>query len=504
MSCIKIKVFLEILWIIMTINVLGGDEFYRYVNGERVEMFINREYITVKIDPSEFESWDNIYGAEAALDNEFPPEYLVDNIYRLRVSNTNETDNLILSLRNYDELAEINYGFKTDDGMDYYLGKYLQVKFKDDTARRIIDSIAAENELTFERESNLVPGLMTFTSETLRRPALNNVGNTIYEAGFADFAELSRIVKPVLHLVPNDTYYSSYQYWLNSDQTDFEEAYEYVLENDTILVAFLDSGMEPHEDFPADRIKYGWNYVPINGSSNYSLDDSCAPFNSSCYHGIAVVGIFGATINNSLGMAGAFNQTQIIMNKISQNSGWADDAKINDAFEDAADSGAVIISNSWGYNTCSWATNFTLLSKISAAVADGVVVIWASGNCDNPPPSCGSCCEVPAGHEDVIAVGATTRLGGRWEYSAYKFGEYELDVCAPGENMFSLDQMGDAGYGATKPCGDDPDYYCNFSGTSFAAPLVAGLAARIMARRPDYIGQPDTIKHIIYYSTGNG
>ncbi len=499
--------FIFIVTIVLSLNAIAQDGYYFYGFGDKIEMIINRNYIAVKIDETNFTNWESIYSSETALNDSEPPKYLTDDIYRLKVSNLEETDNLVTSIASYDGIIETNYCFVTEDGMDYYLGKYLEVKFKEDISKLTIDSIIKANGLEISRISKLVPSMYFLENNHLTKPQIISLGNDIYENGFADFATISFIAEPVLFSAQNDTYYPD-QYSLHPDHCDFEEAYEYTLTDDTILVAFLDTGLEPHEDFPAERIKCGGNYLGYYPTSDYSLVDNCQPMGSACYHGMATVGIFGATINNSMGVAGACNNVQVIMNKIIDGITTPPSASCQTmAFEDAVDSGAVIISNSWGYNTCTAAANFSLYYAISVAVASGVVVVWSSGNCSEPwpAPACGDCCEAPSDHPDVIAVGATTMIsGGRWSLSAYKFGAYDLDVCAPGENMFSLDQMGDPGQYPPKPCVGDNNYSCMMSGTSYAAPLVSGLAAMIMARRPDFIGQPDSIKQIIYHSTGNG
>ncbi|MBI2039734.1 S8 family serine peptidase, partial [Candidatus Microgenomates bacterium] len=77
----------------------------------------------------------------------------------------------------------------------------------------------------------------------------------------------------------------------------------------------------------------------------------------------------------------------------------------------------------------------------------------------------------PASGENVIAVGATTASDGKATFS--NTGP-ELDVVAPGQGIYSTNSSG--GYGA-------------YSGTSYASPHVAALAALIMTANPGLTNQ---------------
>ena len=242
--------FIFIVTIVLYPNAIAQDGYYFYGFGERHDMIINREFIAVKIDNANFTNWESIYSSETALNESEPPKYLTDDIYRLKVGNLEETDNLLTSISSYEGVIEANYCFVTEDGMDYYLGDNLEVKFKEDISKSTIDSILKVNTLEIIRISNLVPSMYFLESCNLTKPQIISLGNDIYENGFADFATISFIAKPTLFSAQNDTYYPN-QYSLHSDHCDFEEAYDYTLTDDTILVAFLDTGLEPHEDFPA-------------------------------------------------------------------------------------------------------------------------------------------------------------------------------------------------------------------------------------------------------------
>ena len=108
---------------------------------------------------------------------------------------------------------------------------------------------------------------------------------------------------------------------------------------------------------------------------------------------------------------------------------------------------------------------------IARARGAGVVLVAAMGN-DNP--GCGGTPfdAYPAGYLGVIAVSGTDQndefANSTWNYGS---GDTYVDVCAPAIEIRT-----------TGPGNDYPIW----SGTSFSAPLVSGLAALILSVRPSW------------------
>lgn len=139
-----------------------------------------------------------------------------------------------------------------------------------------------------------------------------------------------------------------------------------------------------------------------------------------------------------------------------------------------------------------------LCDECERLVASGVVVVAAAGNRGFERVLSGSgeidayraiSITDPGNAETVITVGATHRFQPH-TYGVSYFssrgptgdGRIKPDVLAPGERVYST--IIDGKYGAK-------------DGTSMAAPHVSGVAAMLMARHREFLGQPERIKRII-------
>lgn len=168
-------------------------------------------------------------------------------------------------------------------------------------------------------------------------------------------------------------------------------------------------------------------------------------------HGTHVAGIIAGAMNNGVAGAGIAPGVSIISLRVSQDNGEMYDTHIAKAINEAVNRGAHIINMSLGgpgYNA-------TVQTAINNAVKAGVTVIAAMGNVGS------NSIVFPAAYEGVIAVAATDKSNDRANFSNY--GTW-VDISAPGDNIYST-YIG----GTTKSTA--------LSGTSMAAPVVAGIAA---------------------------
>jgi subtilisin family serine protease len=140
------------------------------------------------------------------------------------------------------------------------------------------------------------------------------------------------------------------------------------------------------------------------------------------------------------------------------NKGEGYDSDIADAIIYAADQGAKVINLSLGGPESSQ----TLLDDVRYAESKGALVVAAAGN----EGALGV--DYPAAYSEVLAVGATVYDDNRASFSDYG---PELDLAAPGALIPGLQ------FSTNK--------VVNGSGTSYASPHAAGVAALILSREPE-------------------
>jgi subtilisin family serine protease len=146
-------------------------------------------------------------------------------------------------------------------------------------------------------------------------------------------------------------------------------------------------------------------------------------------------------------------------------NGWYSDIAAGIIY--AADNGAQVINLSLGGKEDSQA----LRDAVDYARSRGALVVAATGND-------GGAVLYPAAYAPVLAVAATDRLD---QVAYFSNRGSQVDVAAPGVDIYS-----------TWPWVTG---YFTKSGTSMAAPHVAGVAALIRSERPDLTG--DQIAQII-------
>jgi thermitase len=252
-----------------------------------------------------------------------------------------------------------------------------------------------------------------------------------------------------------------------------------------VVIAMLDSGIQPdHEDL-ADRLWANPGEVPdngVDGDGNGKVDDFQGwhfyhVWNGQAFvpgednqvaddygHGTHVAGIAGAAFNNNVGVAGMAGGSRLMAVKVldEQGDGWYSDVVQGIIY--AVDNGAQVINLSFGGTSPSQA----LQEAVNYAHAHGVLVVAASGNDGGPVL-------YPAACEHVLSVTATDQDDNRASFSNYG---PEVDVAAPGVSIYSTGWPGDGRADCTNG-------YCRKSGTSAATPHVAGLAALMWSARPD-------------------
>jgi len=282
---------------------------------------------------------------------------------------------------------------------------------------------------------------------------------------------VSSEVKARTLFTPNDSSVNL-QWGLNT--VNAYEAWDITRGNHTVVVAILDTGIDwNHQDIAAniwsDEDGYhGYNFIdqnriPMDDNVNSYDDNGEWIPNTYTYHGTHVAGVVGAVMDNSRGIAG-IAQVQLMAVKVMNESGEGTDSTVASGIRYAVDpdnnidtpDGADIITMSLGVDGMS----STLNSAVNFASSRGVIMVAASGN------SGSSVVSYPAAYPRVIAVGAIDNIERRATFS--NFGD-DLDIMAPGVQIYSTQAS---------------DGYQYLSGTSTAAPYVAGIAALMLTVNP--------------------
>lgn len=277
------------------------------------------------------------------------------------------------------------------------------------------------------------------------------------------------------------------------------DAWDATTGNEQVVVAVLDTGINlEHEDMQgaiwvnADEIPgnevdddnngfvddvNGYDFENITASGGDS--DPSDPGSDYISHGNATSSIIGARGDNSLGIAGIAGGdsetggVKIMPLRVGTNMNIGVDAEIA-AIDYAIANGAHIISMSFGGVTGGAPEE----NAINRAWDAGLYIVAASGNVGAGNQSGGEwLVDLPAGFENCVAVGATTIFPSQTvsgstsiipeEVANYSKTGPETELTAPGTHIMCAAADNSSYSGLTH----------QFTGTSAATPVVAGLAA---------------------------
>ncbi|HEY8108792.1 MAG TPA: SpoIID/LytB domain-containing protein [Patescibacteria group bacterium] len=200
----------------------------------------------------------------------------------------------------------------------------------------------------------------------------------------------------------------------------------------------------------------------VNGTHVLSVfkNDANGPTDDNG-HGTLTASVFAAETDNGLGVAGVDWNAKIIAIKVLNSAGNGFFSDVAEGVRYAGVVGADVANMSLGADGL---TSEAMTDQaITEAIADGTILVAASGN-DGYTNSI----NYPAINPSVISVGATGSSDAR---AGYSNGGSQLDLVAPGSSVRG------AGLGNTS--------YVSASGTSLAAPHVAGVAGLLRALDPD-------------------
>ena len=423
-------------------------------------------------------------------------------------------------------------------GTDTVLTAYRQIPVKRVTFRYENDAYAQRGSLPLHEGENYLPvGSWGMPRYVYSGPVVNT--NIIQDPGWKDLYKFKvggdwligtgLSYKPVSNLsdyslgvnysiqkdivlkaavTPNDPLYASSGSWKQNyaDQWALKRIGFKPMEDPTsawnlttgaerpVVVAVIDSGIDlTHPDLHINNIwvneketagnrkddddngyvddLIGWNFVQNNNNPSDFVG-----------HGTLVAGLIAARWNNGRGIAGINRGARIMPLKALNESGQGWGSDIARAVVYAVDNGAKIINISAEH------TGQTQFLERAFAYAEkkGALVVVSAGN-----EAADTRGVEPANQPGVLVVAATLPNDKRVGFSNY--GD-RVNLAAPGVDVLSLRAAGTdlVRKVATDPSkikpgedvvGKDKQYY-RASGTSFAAPLVSGVASLMLAKYP--------------------
>lgn len=273
--------------------------------------------------------------------------------------------------------------------------------------------------------------------------------------------------------------------WKRSNLEVLETSEEHVASARDLMIKLLDNGFDEMEyqeyrEYFHTRHHYHFNidYDPrgIIGDDpenpyekGYGNNDV---FGGHADHGTHVAGIIGAVRDNGIGIDGVANDVALMVLRAVPD-GDEYDKDIANAIIYAVDNGAKVINMSFGkgYSPYKEAVD----KAVQYAAEQDVLIVHAAGNAsvniDEATHFPIRTYESGAKAANWIEVGASDQLPNDFLLADFtNYGKQEVEVFAPGVAIYS-----------TVP----EDQYEENSGTSMAAPVVAGVAAALRSYFPE-------------------
>ncbi len=295
---------------------------------------------------------------------------------------------------------------------------------------------ATEKRHNIKHIKRLRCGAHKLVAETDRPVAV--VLHDLLATGAVEYAVEDKLQKP--QYVPNDPRLA--EQW-HLAKIGAPAAWDVEM-GDGVVVAVCDTGIEAeHPDFMGNVQLPGYNAV----------DDS-SDISPIHFHGTAVAGVVAAFGDNKIGVVGVAYGSRILPVKITNRAdtgAWTSDLAEGICW--AADHGAKVVNVS--YSGC----EDPVIDEAARYIrAKGSLLIMAGGNY-------GRYLDLP-NYPSFLRVAATDWQDNHASFSAW--GPY-ISCAAPGVAILTTDLNG---------------AYAAYSGTSFAAPVVSGIAALLWSANP--------------------
>ncbi len=355
------------------------------------------------------------------------------------MANINNVDMGEKIKRQLDTQEEITLIFHNKKDTSHYYDHEAAVDFITEPNAEEIDEITRDIKGWVIKHLNSV---YVFRSTFMETPQMIEYFN---QRQNVEYAEPNFILMQNEVTAPNDLLYQENYQW-NLPAIGTEEGWNITKGKEQIEIAIIDTGVDLDHPELSKRIVPGYNVI----NEKREPDDDNG-------HGTHVAGIIASETNNREGVAGMTWFSKIMPVKAMGAKGYGTTFDIAKGIVWAVDHGADVINMSLG----NYQPSKVLEEAVRYAYDKNVVMVSAAGNDGSNQPT------YPSAYPEVLSVAAVDYNGNRANFSNY--GDY-IDIAAPGVNI---------------PSTFFNSQYAALSGTSMAAPHVAGLAALIKSASPD-------------------